>query len=108
MNFRLIIFFLHFSSQYQSKSITPVDEYVCNLSKELREQAEEDLGETEEKRQNGIKDLREWIYKNPRIAKCRLDANFLLRFLRYHKYSLKHAKESIERYLIFREGDLFL
>jgi hypothetical protein len=47
---------------------------VCTLSKELRDQAKEDLGETEEKRQNGIRDLREWIYKNPRIEKCRLDA----------------------------------
>lgn len=90
--------------QYQAKSITPVDEYVCKLSKELLQQAEELLGENEEKRQAGIKELRDWILKNPRIEKCRLDANFLLRFLRYHKYNMKFVKESIERYLILREG----
>lgn len=95
---------MSFPLQYQSKSTTPVDKYVCTLSQDLLQQAEEDLEETEEKRQRGIKELREWILKNPRIEKCRMDANFLLRFLRYHKYAMKLVKESIERYLIFREG----
>lgn len=86
------------------KSTTPVDEYVCTLDEDLQKYAEESLFETEEKRQNGIRELREWVLKNPRIIKCRLDAKYLLRFLRITKHNLKRAKEMLERWLIFREG----
>ena len=86
------------------KSTTPVDKYVCTLDKELLEFAKETLDETEEKRQNGIKELREWVLKNNRIIKCRLDAKYLLRFLRITKHNLERAKEMLERWLIFHEG----
>lgn len=86
------------------KSTTPVDEYVCTLDEDLLKYAEEALGETEEKRQNGIRELREWVLRNPRIAKCRLDGKYLLRFLRVTKHNTKRAKEMLERWLIFREG----
>ncbi|CAO1439552.1 unnamed protein product [Diamesa serratosioi] len=89
---------------YQSKSITPVDEYVFTLSKELEELAEKELGETEQVRNNAIKELRDWTMKNPRIIKTRLDAVWLLRFLRFKKFDIALAKEAIERYLIFRQG----
>ncbi|CAO1424246.1 unnamed protein product [Diamesa hyperborea] len=92
------------SLQYQSKSITPVDEYVFTLSKELEEIAERELGETEQVRNNAIKELRDWTMKNPRILKTRLDAVWLLRFLRFKKFNIPLAKESIERYLVLREG----
>lgn len=90
--------------QYQSKSITPVDEYVFTLSKELEELAEKELGETEQVRNNAIKELRDWTMKNPRILKTRLDAIWLLRFLRFKKFDIGLAKEALERYLVFREG----
>lgn len=92
------------SFQYQSKSITPVDEYVFTLSKELEEIAENELGETEQVRNNAIKELRDWTMKNPRILMTRLDAVWLLRFLRFKKFNIPLAKESIERYLVLREG----
>lgn len=48
--------------------------------------------------------MRDWILANPRIEKCRMDAVWLLRFLRFRKYSLPLAQEALERYLVFREG----
>lgn len=90
--------------QYQSKSITPVDEYKCTLSEELLKQAEEELGETAEIRDKLLEEFREWIWKNPRIEKCRMDSKFILKFLRVSKFNLTTAKEMFERYLVFREG----
>lgn len=48
--------------------------------------------------------MRDWIVDNPRIVKCRMDSIFLLRFLRFRKYSVPMAQEALERYLLFREG----
>lgn len=62
------------------------------------------MRETEEIRTHGIKTMRDWIMGNPRIIKCRMDAKFILRFLRFRKYSIPMAQEALERYLIFREG----
>lgn len=86
----------------QTKSITPVDDYICKLSSDTQKIAEEELRETEEIRNHALKSLREWAEKNPRIAKVRLDSNFLLRFLRVKKFSLPMTKETIERYLVLR------
>lgn len=74
------------------------------MSKDLEELAEKELGETEQVRNNAIKELREWTMKNPRILKTRLDAVWLLRFLRFKKFNIPLAKEAIERYLVLREG----
>jgi hypothetical protein len=52
---------IHF--QYEAKSITPVDEYVCKLSDELKKMAKNELGETEEERKIAIKTLRDWVSK---------------------------------------------
>lgn len=66
--------------------------------------AEKELRETEEARNHALMAMREWILANPRIEKCRMDAVWLLRFLRFRKYSIPLAQEALERYLIFREG----
>jgi hypothetical protein len=86
--------------KYQVKSITPVDHYICNLSKELRTIAETRLGETPEKVENCIKEIRDWVLKNPRIIKTRLDSNFILRTLRHTKFNLEKSKEWIERFTL--------
>lgn len=86
----------------QTKSITPVDDYICKLSSDTQIIAEKELRETEHIRKHAIKSLREWAEKNPRIIKVRLDSNFLLRFLRAKKFSLPMTKEMIERYLVLR------
>jgi hypothetical protein len=86
----------------QTKSITSIDNYICELSQDTQKLAENELRETEEIRNHALKALREWAEKNPRIFKVRLDSNFLLRFLRCKKFSLPMTKEMIERYLVLR------
>lgn len=93
-----------------SKSLTPVDKYVFNLSKELHKLAEEELRESKSIRSQAIKSLREWIESNPRIELTRMDAKFLLRFLRAKKFSVTMAQDNLERFILLRktrEGVLF-
>lgn len=94
----------HHCFQYQAKSTTPVDEYEWKLSDELKKIAEKELRETDEIRKHAITAMRDWIMSNPRIEKCRMDAKFILRFLRFRKFSIPAAQEAFERYLVFREG----
>lgn len=90
--------------QYQAKSITPIDVYKFTLSKEFEDLAKEELRETEEVRQHAIQALRDWAIKNPRIVMTRLDANFLLRFLRFRKFSIPMAMEAMERFMVIKSG----
>lgn len=90
--------------QYQKKSLTHVDEYKFSLSKELNELAQEELRETEEVRQHAIKALRDFVLKNPRIEMTRLDARYLLRFLRFRKFSIPMAMEALERLMVIKQG----
>jgi hypothetical protein len=66
--------------------------------------AKNELRETEELRKYSINAIREWIAKNPRIIKCRMDSSFILHYLRYRKFSIPMTMEAIERYLIVHEG----
>ncbi|CAO1433212.1 unnamed protein product [Diamesa tonsa] len=74
------------------------------MSNELASLAESEIRETEEIRNYAIKALRDWTMNNPRIIKTRLDAVWLLRFLRFRKFSIPMAQEAIERYLVLKEG----
>lgn len=76
------------------------------MSKELKELAKNELRETEAVKKNAIMALRDWTMSNPRIIKCRLDSKWLLRFLRFKKFSIPMAQESIERYLVMRESKI--
>lgn len=87
-----------------SKAITPPDEYVPSLSAELYAKAEQELRETEASRAHALQAMRDWCASNARITTCRLDARFLLRFLRAKKFSLPMAQESLERYLLLRKS----
>lgn len=73
------------------------------MSDELKELAAKELRETEETRANAIHAIREWAIKNPRIVSLRLDAKFILRFLRFKKFSIPMAQEALERYLVLRK-----
>lgn len=90
--------------QYQEKSISPVDEYKFTLSTELENQAQDELRETEEVRQHAIEMVREWALKHPKIIKTRLDSNFILRYLRFRKFSIPMATEAMERFLVLKNG----
>jgi hypothetical protein len=74
------------------------------LSNKLEIQAEDELRETEEIRQHSIKTIREWTLKHPKIIKSRLDSNFILRYLRFRKFSIPMATEAIERFLVLKNG----
>lgn len=73
------------------------------MSDDLKKIAESELRETVEIREHAIKSIRDWAMKNPRIVTLRLDSKFLLRFLRFKKFSVPQAMESIERYLVLRK-----
>jgi hypothetical protein len=65
--------------------------------------AEEELRETDEIREHALKSIRDWAIKNPRIATMRLDSKFILRFLRFKKFSIPPTTEALERYLVLRK-----
>ncbi|KAG5670107.1 hypothetical protein PVAND_000390 [Polypedilum vanderplanki] len=91
-------------SKHYNKSITPVDEYKFHLCNELEVMAKEELRETNEMRKHAIKAMREWIMKSDRILITRMDAKYLLRFLRFRKFSVPMAMEALERYLVIKQG----
>ncbi|XP_054722055.1 alpha-tocopherol transfer protein-like [Uloborus diversus] len=59
----------------------------------------DDLNETEELRRRSVNELREWVRSQPHFVNCRLDSNFLLRFLRMRKYRVDLAKQVLDKYL---------
>ncbi|XP_055603783.1 alpha-tocopherol transfer protein-like [Uranotaenia lowii] len=78
--------------------------YEFKLSDKFRKLAKEELREDDEIREQALTQLREWIAKHPYIRKCRTNANFLLRFLRFRKISIPQAQEAIEKYLVMRQA----
>lgn len=77
--------------------------YKCPLSVETIQIAKDELREDEVTREQALEILRSWIERNPRIENCRMDASFLLRFLRFKKFSVPMAQEALERYLLLRQ-----
>lgn len=80
-----------------------VQEYVCQLPDLEKKRALDELREDDNIREQSLEKMREWINKHPNIKKCRLDAPFLLRFLRTKKFSVPLACENLERYLTIRQ-----
>ncbi|XP_053672665.1 retinaldehyde-binding protein 1-like [Anopheles nili] len=85
------------------KSPECYDEYKFTLPELFRDLAKEELHEDATVREEALTQMRQWIVDNPYIRKCRTDAQFLLRFLRFRKYSVPKACEALERYLAMRE-----
>ncbi|GFT01358.1 leucine--tRNA ligase [Trichonephila clavipes] len=59
----------------------------------------DDLNETEELRNRCLDELREWAISQPHFVNCRIDNNFLLRFLRMRKYRVDLAQQVLDKYL---------
>lgn len=85
------------------KSPPMYDKYEFKLGPKYKEVAEKVLHETDEIREQGLAQLREWISKDPRIVSCRTDATFLLRFLRVKKFNVTEAHTMVHRYLMNRQ-----
>ncbi|RZC32955.1 alpha-tocopherol transfer protein-like [Asbolus verrucosus] len=83
--------------------VTAPDDYVCTLSEATQTMAQEELREDRHSRETALASMREWIRQNPRIKNCRMDASFLLRFLRFKKFSVTLAQEALERYVLLRQ-----
>ncbi|XP_055626847.1 clavesin-1-like [Toxorhynchites rutilus septentrionalis] len=79
------------------------ERYEFTLSDQYRKLAKEELREDDDIREQSLQQLREWIAKHPYIRKCRTDAVFLLRFLRFRKFSVPQAQAAIERYMAMRQ-----
>ncbi|KXJ75161.1 hypothetical protein RP20_CCG012215 [Aedes albopictus] len=86
-----------------AKSPPSYEPYRFELSDKFRQLALEELREDDDIRQQSLTQMREWIAKHPYIRKCRTDAPFLLRFLRFRKFSVPQAQEALERYLALRQ-----
>uniref|UniRef100_A0A182PZG7 CRAL-TRIO domain-containing protein n=1 Tax=Anopheles farauti TaxID=69004 RepID=A0A182PZG7_9DIPT len=91
----------HYSVEKRPESYEP---YEFKLPELYRKLAKEELREDDEIREQSLTQMREWIAKHPFIRKCRTDASFLLRFLRFRKYSVPMACEALERYLAMRQS----
>ncbi|XP_035788641.1 clavesin-2-like [Anopheles albimanus] len=85
------------------KDVQEYDEYTFTLPELYLELAKEELREDDTIRERSLTEMRQWIVNNPHIRKCRMDAKFLLRFLRAKKFSVPMACEALERYLMMRE-----
>uniref|UniRef100_A0A182ISP0 CRAL-TRIO domain-containing protein n=1 Tax=Anopheles atroparvus TaxID=41427 RepID=A0A182ISP0_ANOAO len=86
-----------------TKSPSAYEAYKFELPELYREIAKEELREDDSVREQSLAEMRQWIANNPHIRKCRTDAKFLLRFLRFQKFSVPMACEALERYLSVRE-----
>lgn len=72
------------------------------MSPERTKLVKKEFRETDDVRRQALDTLRDWANKNPRLIKLRLDSTWLLKFLRWKKFSIPMAQELIERYLVLR------
>ncbi|CAH1389628.1 unnamed protein product [Nezara viridula] len=75
----------------------------CTLTKEVEKLAKKELREDETIKEQTLAQFRDWIRKNHDLQNIRIDANFLLRFLRTKKYSLPAAQVMLLKYLNLRQ-----
>ncbi|CAN7987346.1 unnamed protein product, partial [Ixodes hexagonus] len=67
------------------------------LLPELRKIAEEELGETDSRRQEALAELVQLLEEEPELA-ARKDPDFLLRFIRVRKYDVEGALKTLRNY----------
>ncbi|BES98611.1 CRAL_TRIO_N [Nesidiocoris tenuis] len=77
--------------------------YNGQISEETRKIAKDELREDESSRSQALVALRDWVEKNPKIKWSRTDDRYLLRFLRFKKFSVPMAQECLERYVLLRQ-----
>ncbi|CAG7785419.1 unnamed protein product [Allacma fusca] len=90
-------------SQKDFQSLYTANKYVCTLDPAVLAVAKKELREDEKTRDQALEQMRQWIRKTAFIKDCRLDANFLLRFLRNKKFSVPMAQETLLKYIAMRQ-----
>lgn len=86
-----------------NKSSTVYDVYKFKLEEKFKKIAETKLNETDEVREKALTQLRALIHNDSRIIDCRMDSNFLLRFLRIKKFNVPATHSMIYRHLKNRQ-----
>jgi hypothetical protein len=71
------------------------------LCETLAKKAELELGETPEKIESGLANIKEWLISTPHIT-TRTDDQFLIVFLRGCKFSVERVKEKLEMFYTAR------
>jgi hypothetical protein len=71
------------------------------LNSELQKIAAEILQETQEKVEDEVPALKDWIRNSPHL-RARTDEQFLIAFLRFCHYDLEKAKEQIDAFYTLR------
>ncbi|KAF8778037.1 alpha-tocopherol transfer protein-like [Argiope bruennichi] len=89
------------------KGIAPFDNDT--LPEFALNKCELELKETPEKKQNGLQELKKTIQEDVEINDIDFLDDFLIQYLRRHKYDVKGAYKQIRNYVTFRkkEGKLF-
>jgi hypothetical protein len=85
---------------FENECSNQPDEYIWNLDEKYAEKAKLELGETDSVRSEALKQMRQWIQNHPNIQECRMDSNFLLRFIRKVKFNIPKAQKLLENFLI--------
>uniref|UniRef100_A0A336N1X3 CSON011904 protein n=1 Tax=Culicoides sonorensis TaxID=179676 RepID=A0A336N1X3_CULSO len=78
-----------------------MDDYNCQLTESCIKFAEDDIGETSERRTEALIMLKSWLKENPKIN-ANPDPLSLLYFLRACKYDLDRTKENIKKFYKMR------
>ena len=71
------------------------------LNSELQKIAAENLQETQEKIEDEVPALKDWIRNSPHLS-ARTDEQFLIAFLRFCHYDLEKSKEQIDAFYTLR------
>jgi len=90
-------------SAEELRKLYTADKYVCTLPQELQKVAKKELREDAKTRDQAIEQMRQWIVKTDYIKDCRMDSNFILRFLRSKKFSVPMAQETLLKYIAMRQ-----
>ncbi|KAK5647125.1 hypothetical protein RI129_005589 [Pyrocoelia pectoralis] len=69
--------------------------YKRNFTKELQEKAKKKLHETQKRREDDVKHIKDWLLKQPHLN-ARTDEQWITNFLRGCKFSTQKAKEKLE------------
>lgn len=74
----------------------------CCLHRDVQKIAENELKEDTRTRKRALNEVRKWIKAQSHMKNVRMDANFILRFLRMQKFEINESCEILDKYLTMR------
>lgn len=75
--------------------------YTFTLGESAKEFAQKELGETDERREQAIVELRQWLCENPRIN-AKSDDVSILYFLRGCKFDVERTKQKLRNFYVMK------